>query len=130
MKIKLLTASYILLLATIIYMADHMRYQSLFSIIRSVPGADKLGHFLLMGLLSFLLNVSLGCRSIRIAGKLFLLGSVIVIALVTLEEFSQLFIRYRTFDLIDLAADYTGIWIFGRLARQVIEGMRDEKDSQ
>jgi VanZ family protein len=35
---------------------------------------------------------------------------------VTLEEVSQLLVETRTFELIDLVADYLGIFVFGRLA--------------
>ncbi len=69
-----------------------------------------------MGLLSFLLNVSLSCRTVRVFAARVLLGSAIAFAAVTLEELSQIFVRYRTFDLADLFFDYAGIWAFGRLA--------------
>lgn len=36
-------------------------------------------------------------------------------ALVTLEEISQLFLVNRTFSLVDLAADYAGIFLFSEL---------------
>jgi VanZ family protein len=35
---------------------------------------------------------------------------------VTLEEFSQLYLRFRSFDLVDLFFDYVGIFLFGQLA--------------
>ncbi len=44
------------------------------------------------------------------------MGSLIVALVVMLEEFSQLFIRYRSFDLTDLLFDYAGIFHFGQLA--------------
>lgn len=117
MKIKLLTGIYILLLGAIIFCADQVGYQYLFGFIRAIPGGDKLGHFILMGLFAFLLNISLSCRSIGIAGRPSLLGSVIVITLITLEELSQSLIPYRSFDLSDLTADYLGVFVFGRAAR-------------
>jgi VanZ family protein len=50
-------------------------------------------------------------------GKFALLkGSVIVATIMTLEEFSQYFIKTRTFDLGDLSCDYVGIFVFGYLA--------------
>ena len=115
MKIIWITGIYILLLMSIVYLADH-QYHDLFSIIRSVPGADKFGHFLLMGLLSFLLNTSLRCRAVDVRTRQMLLGSIIVSMAVTLEEVSQIFIQYRSFDLADLLFDYLGIWLFGKLA--------------
>lgn len=113
MKIKAVTALYVLLLAGVVYLAAHRQHHGLFSIIRDIPGGDKCGHFLLMGLFSFLLNTSLGCRTV---GPRVLLGSVIVSAAVTCEEVSQIFLRHRSFDPADLLFDYLGIWLFGRAA--------------
>ena len=122
MKIIWITGIYILLLMSIVYLADRHQYHDLFSIIRSVPGGDKYGHFLLMGLLSFLLNTSLRCRELDVRAMHVLLGSVIVSIAVTLEEVSQIFMQYRSFDLIDLLFDYLGIWVFGKAARYVWAG--------
>ena len=119
MKTKLITAFYVSLLVGIVYLADHHQYHAVFSAVRAVPGGDKLGHLLLMGLFSFLLNASLGCRTVGVYGARLLLGSAIVCAAVTLEEFSQIFLRYRSFDLLDLLFDYVGIWAFGRAAAYV-----------
>lgn len=116
MKTRALTALYVLLLAGVVYLAGHRHHHGLFSFIRAVPGGDKCGHFLLMGLLSFLVNASLGCRTVRVRGARLLLGSLCVAAAVAAEEFSQLFLRYRSFDLVDLLFDFLGIWLFGRAA--------------
>ena len=119
MKIIWITGIYILLLMGIIYLADHEQYHELFSMIRNVPGGDKYGHFLLMGLLSFLLNTSLRCRELDVRATHLLLGSAIVSMAVTLEEVSQIFMQYRSFDLVDLFFDYLGIWVFGKVALYV-----------
>ena len=116
MKSRYITVLYFILLVGIVLLADNHQYHTLFNGIRRIPGGDKLGHFLLMGLFSFLLNVSLSCRTVRVFAVRVLLGSVIAGAAVTLEELSQIFVRYRTFDLVDLFFDYAGIWTFGRLA--------------
>lgn len=116
MKSRYITVLYFILLAGIVFLADNHQYHTLFNGIRGIPGGDKLGHFLLIGLLSFLLNASLSCRTVRVFAVRVLLGSVIACAAVTLEELSQLFVRYRTFDLTDLFFDYAGIWTFGKLA--------------
>lgn len=116
MKIRLVTALYVSLLVGIVYLAGQQQHHSLFSVIRGVPAGDKFGHFLLMGLFSFLLNTSLRCRTVAVCAKRLLLGSLIVVLAVTLEEVSQMFLRYRSFDPVDLLADYIGIWMFGRLA--------------
>lgn len=110
---------YIFVLAGIVVLADIRETQHLFLPIRKLPYGDKIGHFLLMGFLSFLVNLTLKAKSFRIWKLKYLLGSIIVLAVVTIEEFSQIFIRGRSFDLRDLAADIAGILIFGELARLV-----------
>lgn len=115
MKIRLLAALYIVLLVVIIFIADG-QYSHLLHPIRGIPYGDKISHFLLMGFLSLLVNLSLSCARFRVLGIYILKGSLIVALLVTLEEFSQLFIKYRTFDLVDLLSDYLGIFLFGRIA--------------
>ena len=116
MRIKILAFLYVALLIMIVWLADHRQYHHAFDLVRALPYGDKVGHFLLMGLLAFVVNLSLKCKRWRIFGLRFLAGSVIVLALVLIEELSQLFIRYRTFDWFDLLADGIGIFLFGRLA--------------
>ncbi|HEY0427719.1 MAG TPA: VanZ family protein [Pyrinomonadaceae bacterium] len=119
MRIKILTAVYIFILAGIIVLADLKGTQYLLNFVRFVPYGDKVGHFLLMGTFSFLLNLTLNAKTFRLWRINFLLGTLIVLVVVTLEEFSQIFIRGRSFDLIDLAVDYAGIFLFGELARLI-----------
>ncbi len=72
-----------------------------------------------MGAFSFLLNSALKAKTIQLILFRYLLGSLIVFALVTIEEISQIFIAGRTFDLTDLIFDYAGIFIFGEVARLI-----------
>jgi VanZ family protein len=69
-----------------------------------------------MGLLAWLLNTSLGWRRSTVMGRAVWLGSVIIFTFATLEECSQRFFPSRTFELLDLAGDYTGIALTGLLA--------------
>ena len=107
---------YVALIICLIIIADGKETHNWFDFIRRLPFGDKIGHFCLMGGLSFVINWALACRRFALGRGRFLWGSAIVAGLVTLEEFSQLFVRYRTFDLTDLAADFAGIFLFGRLA--------------
>ena len=116
MKLKLLTGAYILVVAAIVVVADSRAWHGVLRPVREVPYGDKAGHFVLMGLLSLLVNLCLSCRSIRFAGVRVLAGSLIVLLVVVVEEFSQLFLRYRSFDAVDLVFDVAGIFLFGRLA--------------
>ena len=87
----------------------------------SVPGGDKIGHFILFGILAFLVNLVLRATVVRSGGRAMLLGSIIVMTIVVAEEVSQLFFTSRTFELLDLTADLAGIWAFGRLARWYVK---------
>lgn len=117
MRIKWLTAFYLLALCLIVFLADRQQTQHLFNFIWAIPYGDKCGHFFLMGTLSFLLNLSLSKSHPR---KPFLsTASLIVFSLVALEEFSQIFVRGRTFDLMDLLFDALGILLFGHLAQLI-----------
>ncbi len=108
---------YVFILAGIVVLADARQTQYLFASIRSLPLGDKIGHFCLMGMFSLLVNLALNAKTIQFCRLNYLLGSLIVLMLVTAEEFSQIFIRGRTFDLTDLIFDYAGIFILGETAR-------------
>ena len=99
----------------IIALADLGRLRPFLTFINAHPGSDKGGHFVLIGGVAFFFNLSLRCREWR--G--WLIGSVLVGTLATLEEISQLSIPLRTFDLLDLAADFAGICFFGWLAKRL-----------
>jgi len=81
-----------------------------------IPYGDKWGHFFLIGLLAFFVNLWLNCEKLKVLKWSFLKGSVIILAIITLEELSQIFIENRSYDLWDLTCDYLGILVFGQLA--------------
>ncbi|MCC7352766.1 MAG: VanZ family protein [Anaerolineae bacterium] len=111
-----LTGLFILVLILIVVLANQSSLPSLLKAVYRFPGGDKVGHFALMGILAFLVNVSLSARTIAVLSRRVLLGSVIVAAAVTLEEFTQVLISNRTFSLTDLTFDYLGIVCFSYLA--------------
>ncbi len=119
-RIKIIAVIYIFILAGIIVLADVRQTQFLFDFIRNVPFGDKIGHFFLMGIFSLLVNLALSAKTTRFWKFKYLLGSLIVSMIITLEEFSQIFVRGRTFDAGDLIADFAGIFIFGEIARFII----------
>lgn len=110
---------YFTAIALIVFLADRGDSQYLFAWIRAISGADKVGHFFLIGGFAFVVNYSLSCRTICFGTRPVLLGTCIVAVLTILEECSQLFIPYRTFDLLDLACDFLGICLLGGLARKI-----------
>src|SRR5687767_7946277 len=95
MKLKWLAVIYVLFLVLLVFLVDQKQYQFLFRFVRQTPYGDKVGHFVLMGLFSLLLNLALSCRKIRLGAFSLLAGSLIVAVIVTLEELSQIFVRYR-----------------------------------
>lgn len=119
-RIKIITLIYVFILTGIVLLADLRGTRYVLNFVGSIPFGDKIGHFFLMGILSFLVNLTFEARTIRIWKLNYLLGSLIVFAVVTLEEFSQIYIRGRSFDLRDLFFDFTGIFLFGEIARFVL----------
>lgn len=87
-------------------------FGSVFLLIGKVPGGDQTGHFCLMGFFGFMACWLFGGRFLRLCKLKIPWGSLVVITLVTIEEFSQIFIANRSFDLADLAADFGGITLF------------------
>jgi len=45
------------------------------------------------------------------------LGAIIVLSFAIIEEFSQIYITSRTFDLYDILADIVGVILFSKLKR-------------
>ena len=81
------------------------------------PGGDKVGHFILFGIMSFLLNRSaLELFPDQDAARLVLTVSLLLSIGIGLEEWSQALFPSRTVSLIDLVAGYLGVALFAWLA--------------
>lgn len=102
-----------------------------FGRINEIPHGDKLGHFSLMAIATFLSNIALRGRSVRGV----LLGSLAVFVLITLEEVRQHFVPMRSFSFGDLLANTAGIALADlcyRLARRRLSSrysMTESRDS-
>jgi len=112
---------YVFLLEVIIFIAIQKGTRYLLNFVGNIPYGDKFGHFFLMGGFSFLLNLVLNARTFKLWKFKYLLGSLIVVIVVTIEEISQIFVRGRTFDWGDLVFDYLGIFVFGEIARLILK---------
>jgi hypothetical protein len=119
-----LALGWLAFITLIIICADEGILKPVYAFVGTHPGSDKVGHFLLIGGMAFLLNIALGLREMRWLGVGWLLGSVIVGTIFTLEEISQIWIPSRSFDLLDLAGDFGGILFFGWLAKWVVRRFR------
>ncbi len=83
-----------------------------------LPYRDKILHFVLIGLLSFFVNLLLKRKRITLFSSTILLGCLGLVIFTTIEECSQLFIARRNFELLDMACNYAGIFVFGNLAER------------
>jgi VanZ family protein len=119
-RLLLITVFFALILLAIVVLANTGLMPDALASIYTIPFGDKAGHFILTGLLSLLVNLTLSGRKISFASRDFLLGSLLVGAVVTIEELTQVFFPTRNASLTDLVASYLGIWIFGRLADRYI----------
>lgn len=83
------------------------------------PGGDKAGHFILFGILCFLLNKSaLFLLPKWDPVRLILTVSLFLAILIGLEEWSQSLFPSRTMSLNDLFASYAGVLVFALLANR------------
>jgi VanZ family protein len=88
-----------------------------------LPYVDKVGHFLLVGALAFVLVARFGDR--RFAGRLRLPVALVAPAVFSVcDEALQLLSPVRSASLADLASDLAGIVCFWLLARWMFAGDR------
>lgn len=115
----IVTGLFILFMVVIIFFADRGVVPNPIKIMYNYAWGDKLGHFILMGTLTFLVNLSCSARRIQLFSKSVLLGSLLVSIAVIFEELSQLFIPSRSFSGLDLSFDFLGIvcasWLIAKI---------------
>lgn len=113
---KWLTILFTLFIVLIIILADTGQL-GIFAGFYRIPFADKLGHFILYGILTLLINVTL-FRSVPRQNRIWmaLSSGLVLILLIGIEEFSQRSFSNRTFSLEDLTASYLGVLFFSWLA--------------
>jgi len=113
----LATLLFSFLIVAIVIGADADRFPLLLKSLYDFPGGDKAGHFILFGILSFLLNKSaLVFFPDRNPARLVLTVSLLLSIVISLEEWSQALFPSRTVSLIDLIASYAGVSLFALLA--------------
>jgi VanZ family protein len=59
--------------------------------------------------MTFLVNTSFSTKKINIGRFAVLLGTLIIGTIITFEEFSQIFLPHRNFEIMDLICNYAGI---------------------
>ncbi|HET6595769.1 MAG TPA: VanZ family protein [Anaerolineales bacterium] len=119
---KWLTLLFTIFIVVIIFLANTGNL-GILAIVFHIPFADKLGHFILYGILAFLVNRTLFQLVPSRSRNWIVLGSGLTLALlIGFEELSQLSFPTRTFDLIDLGASYLGMIFFSWLATKTAKG--------
>jgi len=107
----------------IIFSANTGRSLAFFHI-KELPMGDKIAHASLIGMLAFILNLAMRGKSFWKWNREWLTVSFWLTIIITMEEFSQAFIPTRSFDLLDLAANYFGIavasWLIITMKRRKI----------
>lgn len=131
--VQLMLLAYVAAIVALILSADHGTLPLWMARCARLSYGDTTGHFILFGTLSLVLTIGFQFKSICVFSKNVFLGSVITFLFVTLEEFSQILIFTRTFSLLDLFADYVGIFFAGQcVGRLLLNRMKqnDRPDSQ
>src|SRR5574341_1017053 len=117
-QIKRWAVACAIFIVAVVLMADTRRLGFL-GVIYDCPFGDKVGHFVLFGGLSLLVNLSVYEAMPQPNIRSALVANLTIAVLIGLEEVSQLWIRSRTFSLVDLAASYVGVAGFAWLAARI-----------
>lgn len=108
-----LTFAFILFIAGVVWVANSPEGPDRLEFVRAIPYGDKLGHFFLMGVASFLVTLLMQGKGWRLGKFLIPFGAFLVGEAVFLEEMTQLYLPTRTFSFEDLMADFLGIVVWG-----------------
>lgn len=101
---------FILVILLIFYGASTNSLGFIGGFIKSIPYGDKYIHFTLIGMLAYVTNFLMGFRRFTLWNRKWLSGTTLIFTIMTIEECTQMFIPTRSFDLLDLSANYLGIF--------------------
>ena len=117
-KFKIAAALFTIFIIWVIFTADVGAFPPIIRYVYYYPGGDKAGHFILYGILAFLLALAFrqrtGWKWLPLARV-----TIILLILVALEEYSQSFFPSRTASLLDLIFSFLGIALGDFLAGRV-----------
>ncbi len=124
MKLKWITIGFGLFILAIIWLANGK--SRLLAFAYEIPLGDKIGHFILIGTLALLINLTWPKEGLRIGRWPVFTGTLLLLPLVLLEEISQLWFPARTFSLFDLLFDVAGMLVLGEwLCRRLLSLKRE-----
>lgn len=107
---RLITLLFLAFICLIIVLADSRKTSVFHEWAGAVPHGDKIGHFVLYGLLALGANLSLKGRYVK--SPVLQLGSLSVLVFAVIEELTQYFFPSRTLSAWDLLADALGVGVF------------------
>lgn len=84
-----------------------------------IPYGDKVGHLGLVGTLSFLCNLAIPAWKFSRLPRFVTPTTLVLLVLLTAEEFSQAFQPFRTCDFYDWLADLAGLAL-GQIAAHLL----------
>lgn len=113
---KWLTLIFFVFIAAVVVAADEGRLPALIVALYAFPAGDKVGHFVLFGLLAFLLGLSLPLAGPPRPWLTLAAAGMVLAVLVGAEEWSQSYFANRHASWADLASSYAGILSFTCLA--------------
>ncbi len=119
---KILTVLFALFIVAVIVLADLDRLGVL-EVLYRFPYGDKVGHFILYGVLTLLVNLTT-LRSSRFSDpkRAAVTATLILALLIAAEEFSQRYFSSRTFSISDLLFGYAGMslgmWLAWKINRK------------
>ena len=116
---KWITILFLLLIVLIIVLADSGQL-GLLRLVNQIPYGDKAGHFILYGILTLLIDLTLfQAFPLRSPRRIVVISGLLLALLIGLEEFSQQYFASRIFSLRDLIAGHLGIIFFSWLALRI-----------
>jgi VanZ family protein len=114
---KYLAILFSLFILLVIALANTGQLPRFLKVFYDFPHGDKLGHFVLYGLLThFVTTALIGASAKRSPRQVALWTGLALALLIGVEEFSQRYVSSRTFDLVDLTASYLGVTVGGWVA--------------
>ena len=111
---------FLIFIIVIVILADVGSLPRFIHVLYDFPNGDKLGHFILYGLLNFFLTRAILSSFPSRPQSLVALSIGLILAFfIALEEYSQKYFASRTFSYLDLLASFLGVLIGGWAATKI-----------
>ncbi len=121
-----ITVLFALFLIGLIVLADMGKLHFLLRVMTSIPYGDKVAHFFLIGVLSFLVNrTAMQLFPRQSPQRMSVIVTLFLLAMFTIEEVSQAPISGRDASFADLVTNYAGIVFFALMAYKTGQKVKD-----